>query len=394
MAFWSLATWKIYDSRLLMKQARKLACLIEGCSTFLLLLIDYFYCCTRTIGSAVNHLILLFFDVVLLTKLQTNISIAGVLSTPFTPSISLDASFLYCTTNETADLVAKFFASTEITVGYPEQLPEILFRLTAGHIDMLLFLLKDLYNAFKYLAQEEQVDPRAFFNYLLSHRVGQSISRSRGAPNFDHLPEKSKSYLIHLLEQGTGSRLEVADERESFRDLMQRYILRWDDTLGAVCFLSPAVERLAFFELYASPRARLDVSSLGDFIKRTLFAMRADFLRNNLGVSRTGVLLERVWQAEVYRAATSILPIGTFISHEVGHIFNTRGMVDFYVNDTKQWLIEITRGGDKLREHVDRLQGIYASIPRKEEVILIVWRKNNQFIYYYRLYWIFGWVRN
>jgi hypothetical protein len=61
-----------------MKQARKLACLIEGCSTFLLLLIDYFYCCTRTIGSAVNHLILLFFDVVLLTKLRTNISIAGV----------------------------------------------------------------------------------------------------------------------------------------------------------------------------------------------------------------------------------------------------------------------------------------------------------------------------
>jgi len=75
---------------------------------------------------------------------------------------------------------------------------------------------------------------------------------------------------------------------------------------------------------------------------------------------------------EVYRVASSLVSSSTCVSLDVGHMFGTTGMVDFYVNNTSQWIIEIRRNNSELKEHCNRFDdgGLYALIPRKGVAIL------------------------
>lgn len=69
---------------------------------------------------------------------------------------------------------------------------------------------------------------------------------------------------------------------------------------------------------------------------------------------------------------TSLLKEGTYISADVGRSFGCPGLVDFYIDTKKQWLVEIVREGSNFKEHSDRLQpnGKYSLIPRNDEKIV------------------------
>jgi hypothetical protein len=68
----------------------------------------------------------------------------------------------------------------------------------------------------------------------------------------------------------------------------------------------------------------------------------------------------------------STLHAGSFISPAVGRIFGSEGQLDFHINGDKQWLVEITREGDRLADHVNRFLsgGLYADLRWKERAIL------------------------
>ncbi|CAG8704239.1 12698_t:CDS:1, partial [Racocetra fulgida] len=87
-------------------------------------------------------------------------------------------------------------------------------------------------------------------------------------------------------------------------------------------------------------------------------------LQKSLGVGNDCRLLERVWQMEFYRASMQVLPADIYASVDVGAVFVSEGYLDFYVNDQRNWAIELLRDGDKLQEHQQRFQkdGRYASI--------------------------------
>jgi len=74
---------------------------------------------------------------------------------------------------------------------------------------------------------------------------------------------------------------------------------------------------------------------------------------------------------ELFRAASTVLPTTCNISPDVGRLYGSRGFVDFYVNDNKKWLVELTVD-TRLGQHEARLSenGIYSSIPMNEFVLL------------------------
>ncbi|RIA87642.1 hypothetical protein C1645_776802 [Glomus cerebriforme] len=82
-------------------------------------------------------------------------------------------------------------------------------------------------------------------------------------------------------------------------------------------------------------------------------------------------LLERVWQMEFYRAIYSCLPDEMHISPDVGRMFATDGVVDFYISEL-QWAIELLIDGIDMKRHHERFQdgGRYSSIPIKDYIIL------------------------
>ncbi|CAJ0755699.1 20605_t:CDS:2 [Entrophospora sp. SA101] len=78
-----------------------------------------------------------------------------------------------------------------------------------------------------------------------------------------------------------------------------------------------------------------------DFLKLTFVNMNPETLCKSLGVGSDGHLLERVFQMEFYRSATYVLPQDVFISVDVGAVFGNDGYVDFYIDDKKDWAIEL-----------------------------------------------------
>jgi len=118
----------------------------------------------------------------------------------------------------------------------------------------------------------------------------------------------------------------------------------------------------------------IPLKSFQDFIESVFAAMRPETFRKTLSIGCDGRLLERIWQMEFYRSATQILPIDVYISPDVGAVFGTGGYVDFYVNDGRNWAIELLRDGEDLRRHQEKFtkNGLYGPILRwaKEYAII------------------------
>ena len=134
--------------------------------------------------------------------------------------------------------------------------------------------------------------------------------------------------------------------------------------------------------LGGQPRAVVEPKTFREFIVLVFGAMNPTTLRKSLGVGRDGRFLERVWQMEFYRAAMQVLPVDIHASVDVGAVFGSNGYLDFYVNDKRNWAIELLRDGDVSREHQQRFHedGLYSSILQaaKEWAIIDIRQKKER----------------
>jgi hypothetical protein len=87
--------------------------------------------------------------------------------------------------------------------------------------------------------------------------------------------------------------------------------------------------------------------------------------------------LETSFQQLLNEAMTSLLPTDASIQTEyrtkaLGFMGDTkRGFIDFYVNDTVQWAVELLRLGSGLTEHRNRfhpITGKYRTLPTKKHL--------------------------
>ena len=78
-------------------------------------------------------------------------------------------------------------------------------------------------------------------------------------------------------------------------------------------------------------------------------------------------LLQAAYQKELYRAATHLLGEDGVVSCEVGSMFSVEGFIDFWINDDRNWAIELLRDGDRFKEHMKRMSddGAYSRLVAK-----------------------------
>ncbi|CAG8688488.1 6915_t:CDS:2, partial [Acaulospora morrowiae] len=103
-------------------------------------------------------------------------------------------------------------------------------------------------------------------------------------------------------------------------------------------------------------RSKSPPNSFKDFIISVFTKMNSKVLQKSLSVGNDCRLLERVWQMEFYHASMQVLPVNIYASVDVGAVFGSEGYLDFYLNDQRNWAIELLRDGDKLQEHQQRFQ--------------------------------------
>jgi hypothetical protein len=134
---------------------------------------------------------------------------------------------------------------------------------------------------------------------------------------------------------------------------------------GKLDFASPFLRTLYLQQRWGSTtRPMIPPADFKSFLLATFAAMNAKTLQNSYGTGKDGRLLERTWQMEFYRAATQVLPVDVFISPDVGAHFGSRGSLDFYVDDGRNWAIELLRDGNEALNHQKRFEpgGLYNGI--------------------------------
>ena len=79
---------------------------------------------------------------------------------------------------------------------------------------------------------------------------------------------------------------------------------------------------------------------------------------------------ERLYQAEFYRAALTVLPVGSWLSPDAGKLLGAGGFLDFYLTPYL-WGFEISRDGDRLNAHLDRFKegGLYRELLRNGSMV-------------------------
>lgn len=292
--------------------------------------------------------------------------------TPFTPNKTLGADFLQLNRAETTLLINDLHV--RVNIRFPPQLATLLCSFTGGHVGMTRAALEALYQQFKRLAAVRDVTIAEVIHYFLSSNMLHCIHYGiRSPPKFEHFGAETTRLLKQILREGSVAIKTSGPELEIAIDLMERNVIRWnEDVSGQVCFLNEATHRMAYDALCSSARPVREPSSLHDLLEQALPLIRADFLKENLGTGVNNVLMESVWQMELYRCTTALLQAKSHVSPSVGRIFDSTGQLDFYINGDKQWLVEVTREGSRLGEHIQRFtgDGLYAQMPCKARVVL------------------------
>ncbi|CAG8524450.1 6197_t:CDS:2 [Ambispora gerdemannii] len=145
---------------------------------------------------------------------------------------------------------------------------------------------------------------------------------------------------------------------------------------GQIRFTAPIMRIVLSHHLFTTScvKSSTYTTNFGEFLTRTIerfnpFRLSESFGR---GSDANSHLFERSCQMEWYRTATTVVPVGTSISTDVSPVFGSDRFLYFYVNGELCWEIELTREGDRLKEHAERLEqdGEYADIPLKDWAII------------------------
>jgi len=209
--------------------------------------------------------------------------------------------------------------------------------------------------------------------YLISQQFNECISHTRAVPSIDPhkriLTGDENELLMNVLNSATCSIPIPSDQRyfTAASTLLRDGFVAANNS--KLIFASPMVKSIFTTRLLSKPMVFMSNTAITffGFLETTISRLRRRFLVNSLGVGVDNKLLERQWQNEFYSVATTVLPGMYYISPDVGHIFGTEGLVDYYVDSNLQLVIELLREGEDMAEHEKKFKttGIYAKMGSK-----------------------------
>ena len=157
-----------------------------------------------------------------------------------------------------------------------------------------------------------------------------------------------------------------------------RVALRWgqvtEELIGArkVLRLPSKLHEIFFMkQLYKHNNSNIYCDGLCDFVTQVVERMNPGQLVTS--VSRTvsdKCPCERLYQVEFYRAALTVLPLGSWLSPDAGKLLKAGGFLDFYLTPYL-WGFEISRDGNRLNAHLDRFKegGLYGQLLRNGSMV-------------------------
>jgi hypothetical protein len=264
------------------------------------------------------------------------------------------------------------FGSPSFTV--PALVETALFNLTAGHVGICRTALAALRHRFRFGGTVVDM-----LQHLVSPAFRTSLESTRSfiwTQTWQPTNEESQFLREVFLSCDSESSFDDnLDLNESTRRKFLKSGLLASSGRGLqLQFAAPIMRTILGRLLFATTRVSnpSNPTTFNEFMTRTIERMSPSALAKSLGRGVNSRLLERSWQMAWYKAATSTSPYGSTISPDVGSVFGSVGFLDFYVNGSYCWGVELLREGSQIKEHAKRFVrgGQYEEIPLQEWAIV------------------------
>ncbi|CAG8648725.1 10516_t:CDS:10, partial [Ambispora leptoticha] len=252
-------------------------------------------------------------------------------ATPIEFSATLGLDDLRMTRDEYDQLVTKFIEASVFPILIPSKVCDAIFSATHGHAGIIRRMLDFLGGQYRRGLRRQN----EMLRYLVSPGFRNAIENTRA---FNWLREwKPAREEVLFLRQALYEMDFESTFPENAADTTTVDIITRFKRSGLVTHSGPPDSgRLQFgaplmriviaqrlFSMPLSLRNQPRMSDFNDFLLCTIERMRPSILRRSLsrGNGDSARLLERSWQMEWYRAATTAVPYGVIISPDVGHVF-------------------------------------------------------------------------
>lgn len=173
-------------------------------------------------------------------------------------------------------------------------------------------------------------------------------------------PTEPPVTVSNLLEEDS-DRQAVSGATDGEEEQHEEFAAQGDENMFT--FSAPVVRQVILLRRLRPVSRPLELrNSLFDFVIAALPRLDPSWLAKTAGNCLNKDLLpsEAFWQYACWKALSSALPKGQ-MSPDVGHAFDQKGRVDFYINHEFHWGIELTREGSRLDKHYARFfkGGVY-----------------------------------
>jgi energy-coupling factor transporter ATP-binding protein EcfA2 len=288
-------------------------------------------------------------------------------TTPIDFKYVLDYRDILLTENECDELIASY-NSKKLSI-YPSissTIRDYIKTLTGRHVGLIVDTIRNLKTAFNTI----KYDDGGILAFLVSGDFINAFALCRVVPRDVELSKYFESPYIDILTNiiNSSDHYTKSNDLNSLWELIykgivtQTYPKNGDNMFSVIVFSSPLVMNI-FNSKYTVAKTstfnskQWSVNEFGSFLSTVLSKMSLHTLERSFSKGYDGNVIERAWQNEFYRCAFSLLPISYHtISPDVGYVFGSTGKVDYYINGKLRWMIELTREGYKLKEHIDRFK--------------------------------------
>ena len=267
----------------------------------------------------------------------------------------------------------------DLNFSIPLAARDAIFRATGGHAGLIrrtLKLLRDFY-------RDNRCPEAHMLNFLASSDYRNSIKSVRAFAWADRwemtaYDEKFLRSAFYSCDSASTFRVDLDDR--GFAESVAKFVRSGLVTHAGnnrMQFAAPLMRIVLGQRLFTAQLTITDKPRDTDFyafLRLSIQRMRPSVLRKSMshGSGADAALYERMWQMEWYRAASSAVPENVTISPDVGPVFGSSGFLDFYVNGAYQWGVELSREGQKMKDHAKRFaeHGAYTDIPLKQWAII------------------------
>ena len=205
------------------------------------------------------------------------------------------------------------------------------------------------------MTEKPNLTPREAMAHLMSPKC--VLALQHGTRIFAWQIEVPRVEVLRLLERvifagQAGCPLQEVNEGIA-ESLVRAGILVLHPSTGHLTFSAPAVRQVVLLR-YLAPARQSPSEPVSDglqaFLLRALPRIDSLRLQQSYALGADGYPSEACWQYLLCSVLNDSFPMDS-VSPDVGHKFGSKGRVDFYINSTYGWGIELTREHDRLEQH-------------------------------------------